>query len=103
MSAGRHVRWECIHGTVLSTCRCISPDKDVVIKPCPGPPKCNAVVVDPDTSGVMRCQYKVIGGHVHCGIFGPFSGKAGELIFRVEEWDHVRHTHPGWRFVEASP
>lgn len=52
------------------------------------------------TSGVMRCEYEVVGGHVHCRVFGPYSGKAGDLVFRVEEWDHVRRIHPGWQFKE---
>lgn len=52
------------------------------------------------TSGVMRCEHELRGGHVHCAIFGPFSGKAGDLIFRVEEWDHFKRTHPNWQFKE---
>lgn len=54
------------------------------------------------TSGVMRCRWQLLGGHVHCAIFGPFSGKAGDLTFRVGEWDHFRKTHPNWLFVEHS-
>ena len=54
------------------------------------------------TSGVMRCRYEVIGGHVHCAIFGPFSGKAGDLTFRVSEWDHFRKTHPNWQFAPVD-
>ena len=57
------------------------------------------------TSGVMRCRYQLVGAHVHCMVFGPFSGKAGDLTFRVEEWAHFKRTHPNWQFVphdEAS-
>lgn len=52
------------------------------------------------TSGAIRCRYRVLGGHVHCRIFGPYTGKAGDLVFRVEEWDHVRRINPGWQFTE---
>lgn len=51
-------------------------------------------------SGQMRCRFTVLGGHVHCKMFGPFEGKAGDLVFRVSEWDHVRATHPQWQFIE---
>lgn len=54
------------------------------------------------TSGVMRCAYQVLGGHVHCVIFGPYSGKAGELVFRVGEWEHFRRTHTNWQFTEQE-
>lgn len=54
------------------------------------------------TSGVMRCRYETIGGHVHCMVFGPFSGKAGDLVFRADEWDHFRKTHPNWIFAEKE-
>lgn len=54
------------------------------------------------TSGVMRCRFQVLGGHVHCAVFGPFSGKAGDLCFRVGEWDHFRKTHPNWQFQESE-
>jgi hypothetical protein len=52
------------------------------------------------TSGVMRCEHTTIGGHVHCRVFGPFSGKAGDLVFRTDEWDHFRRTHPQWQFTD---
>lgn len=52
------------------------------------------------TTGTMRCRYRVIGGHVHCSVFGPYAGKAGDLIFRVEEWPHFRKTHPHWAFQD---
>lgn len=55
------------------------------------------------TSGVMRCRWHLLGGHVHCSVFGPFSGKAGDLTFRAgEEWDHFRKTHPYWSFQEQE-
>lgn len=54
------------------------------------------------TSGVMRCRHELIGGHVHCQVFGPFSGQAGTLIFRVEEWPHFKTTHPNWQFAEKG-
>ncbi len=54
------------------------------------------------TSGIMRCRFQILGGHVHCAIFGPFSGKAGDLCFRVGEWDHFRATHPNWQFQESD-
>jgi len=54
------------------------------------------------TSGVMRCRFQTLGGHVHCAVFGPFSGKAGDLIFRVNEWEHFRQTHPNWQFQESE-
>lgn len=52
------------------------------------------------TSGVMRCHYQLAGGHVHCRVFGPYSGKAGDLVIRVEEWEHFVATNPGWHFVD---
>ncbi len=55
------------------------------------------------TSGTMRVEYRTEGGHVHCRVFGPFSGKAGDLVFRVEEWEHFRRTNPGWQFTADSP
>lgn len=60
--------------------------------------------VGPDhTSGVMRCRWQLLGGHVHCDVFGPFSGKAGDLVFRAgDEWDHFRRTHPNWQFQERT-
>jgi hypothetical protein len=57
---------------------------------------------DKAVSGQMRCRFRVMGGHVHCAMFGPFDGKAGDLTFRVDEWDHVRRTHPNWRFEEVT-
>jgi hypothetical protein len=54
------------------------------------------------TSGVMRCRYEVIGGHVHCDVFGPYSGRAGSLIFRVREWGHFQQMHPNWQFAETT-
>lgn len=54
------------------------------------------------TSGVMRCRYELLGGHVHCDVFGPYSGKAGTLVFREDEWAHFRKTHPHWQFVERG-
>lgn len=53
--------------------------------------------------GIMRCEYEVLGGHVHCRVFGPYSGKAGDLVFRVEEWEHFQRTHPGWQFRDRTP
>lgn len=53
------------------------------------------------TSGLMRCRYEIIGGHVHCAIFGPYSGKAGDLTFRDgDEWRHFKRTHPNWMFAQ---
>lgn len=55
------------------------------------------------TSGIMRCRWQLVGGHVHCVIWGPFSGKAGDLTFRAgDEWEHFRRTHPYWHFTEWS-
>jgi hypothetical protein len=54
------------------------------------------------TAGTMRCRYRTIGGHVHCAVFGPYSGKAGDLIFRVDEWQHFKRTHPHWAFQESE-
>lgn len=38
----------------------------------------------------LRCYYRIMGGHVHCRVFGPtpMTG-AGGLVFRVEEWSDV--------------
>lgn len=41
----------------------------------------------------MRLYYRTIGGHVHCRLFvgqEGSGGKAGDLTFRVSEWDDVR-------------
>lgn len=41
----------------------------------------------------MRLRYRVLGGHVHCRLFVGHEGagaKAGDLIFRVEEWTDVQ-------------
>lgn len=54
-------------------------------------------------SGVMRVEYEVLGGHVHCKVFGPFSGKAGDLVLGIEEWAHFRETNPGWLFRGEWP
>lgn len=49
-------------------------------------------------NATVRCYHRVLGGHVHCRIFGPGSGKAGDLVFRVEEWEWVTETQP-WSFL----
>lgn len=54
------------------------------------------------TSGVMRIEYRVLGGHVHCRVFGPFSDKAGDLVFRAEEWDHFQRTNRQWQFTNLD-
>lgn len=39
----------------------------------------------------MRLYHNLLGAHVHCRLFvGEYpGGKAGDLIFRQEEWDDV--------------
>jgi hypothetical protein len=60
------------------------------------------MVPTPDhTSGTLRCWYRILGAHVHCRIFGPYAGKAGDLVFRVEEWQRIRSTQP-WEFVDED-
>lgn len=51
------------------------------------------------TSWKMRCHYKLMGGHVHCRIFGPGQGGAGDLTLRVEEWPWFVEHHVDWQFV----
>lgn len=53
------------------------------------------------TSGVLRCWYRVDGGHVRCRLFGPYAGLAGLLVFRVEDWQRIRSTQP-WEFVDED-
>ncbi len=50
----------------------------------------------------IRCRYRILGGHVHCRIFGPGTGRSGDLIFQVEEWDEVRGMHPQWEFIDDN-
>lgn len=43
----------------------------------------------------LRLRYKVAGGHVHCRLFVGkrkelTHGKAGDLVFDVDEWPEVR-------------
>lgn len=63
----------------------------------------NGFVPIDHTSGVMRCRFQVLGGHVHCTVFGPYSGNAGQLIIRVDEWEHFKtKCVPGWHFVDDT-
>lgn len=48
----------------------------------------------------IRCHFKLEGGHVHCRIFGPGLGKAGDLVFAEAEWVDVQCLCSEWDFID---
>jgi hypothetical protein len=55
----------------------------------------------------LRLYYGVRGHHVHGRLFVAATGqtfaKAGELVFRLDEWEQVRTRLSAVEFVEEEP
>lgn len=51
----------------------------------------------------VQCRFTRLGGHIHCRVFGPGPGKAGNLVFSVEEWpSFIRSTSDQWEFIDET-